>query len=85
MKLKDVDYEINEELYSVNCVLQMLIRQYDRKIPEDVMHYIEKASNIAENHLGKDFIKEIDITDMKLVSRVTFDMDTIKDLEKIKK
>ena len=85
MKLKDVDYERNEELYSVNCVLQMLIRQYDRKIPEDVMHNIEKASNLAENHLAKDFIPEADIDNMKLVSRVTFDMDSIEELQKIRK
>lgn len=85
MKLKEVEYEISEELYSVNCVLQMLMQQYDGKIPEDVIQSIEKTICIADKYLGKDFIKEMDITNMKLVSKVTFNMDTIKDLEKYKK
>lgn len=83
MKLKKVDYEISEELYSVNCVLQMLMQQYEGKIPNDVMESIEKAIILADRHLGKEFIPKMDIIDMKLVF-VAFDMDTIKDLENIK-
>lgn len=82
MRKKEVDYEINEDLYAVNSVLQMLIQQYDRKIPEDVLDSIERASTLADEHLGKDFIPEADIQDMKLISRVTFDMDSIKDIKK---
>ena len=85
MRKKEVDYEINEDLYAVNSVLQMLIQQYDRKIPEDVLDSIERASTLADEHLGKDFIKDADILDMKLVSRVAFNVDTTKDLEKSKK
>jgi len=84
MNLKEFDYEVNEDLYAVNTILIMLMQQYDRKIPDDVMEQIEKASVLADKHLGKDFIPNMDIEDMKLVSRVTFNMDTMKDLEKSK-
>ena len=77
MKKKEVDYEIDENLYTVNSILQMIMQQYDEKIPEDVMETIEKASVLADQHLGKNFIPKADIEDMKLISRVTFDMDSI--------
>lgn len=38
-----------------------------------------------EEQLEEDFIPEVDIKDMKLVSRVSFDMDSIKELEKTRK
>ncbi|MBR3325249.1 MAG: hypothetical protein IKG14_04305 [Clostridia bacterium] len=77
MKKKEVDYEIDENLYTVNSILQMIMQQYDEKIPEDVMATIEKASVLADQHLGKNFIPKADIQDMKLISRVTFDMDSL--------
>lgn len=77
MKKKEVDYEVNEDLYTLNSILQMLMRQYDQKVPEDVIETIEKASVLADKHLGKDYIPRADIKHMKLISRVTFDMDSI--------
>ena len=55
-----------------------LLQQYNQKVPEDVLESIEKASILADNHLGKDYIPKADIHSMKLISRVTFDMDTIE-------
>ena len=78
MKKKEVDYEVDEKLYTLNSILQMLVQQYDQKVPEDVIETIEKASMLADNHLGKDYIPKADIQDMKLISRVTFDMDSIQ-------
>lgn len=85
MKLKEVDYEISEELFATNCMLKMLINEYDGKIPNDVIDSIEHSLVLAEKHLAKDFIPEVDIDKMKLVSRVTFDMDSIKRIRKNKK
>lgn len=41
MKLKEVDYEISEELFATSCMLKMLIDEYDEKIPNDVIESIE--------------------------------------------
>lgn len=81
MKLKQVDYEISEELFATSCMLKMLSSEYDGKIPEDVIESIEHAIFIADKHLAKEFKTE-DIKKMQLVSRVTFDMDSLKELEK---
>ena len=78
MKLKQVDYEISEELFATSCMLKMLISEYDGKIPNDVMESIEHSIVLADRHLAKDFIPDADIKDMKLVSRITFDMDSLK-------
>ena len=85
MKLKEVDYEISEELFATSCMLKMLINEYDGKIPNDVIDSIEHSLVLAEKHLAKDFIPEVDIDEMKLVSRVTFDMDSIERIRKNKK
>lgn len=85
MKLKEVDYEISEELFATSCMLKMLIDEYDEKIPNDVIESIEHSLVLAEKHLAKDFIPEVDIDKMKLVSRVTFDMDSIKELKNVRK
>lgn len=85
MKLKQVDYEISEELFATSCMLKMLSSEYDGKIPNDVMESIEHSIVLADRHLAKDFIPDADIKDMKLVSRITFDMDSIKELKKIRK
>ena len=85
MKLKQVDYEISEELFATSCMLKMLSSEYDGKIPNDVMESIEHSIVLADRHLAKDFIPDADIKDMKLVSRITFDMDSIKELIKIRK
>lgn len=82
MKLKEVDYEISEELYATRCMLNMICNEYDEKIPEDVIESIEKTLYLIDKHLGKNFEPEVDIKDMKLVSRVTFDMDSIKEIVK---
>ena len=82
MKLKEVDYEISEELYATRCMLNMICNEYDEKIPEDVIESIEKTIYLVDKHLGKNFEPEVDIKDMKLVSRVTFDMDSIKEIVK---
>ena len=85
MKLKEFDYEISEELFATSCILKMLCDEYDGKIPNDVIESIEHTINIADKHLAKDFVPHVDIQDMKLVSRVTFNMDTEKELEQIRK
>lgn len=85
MKLKQVDYEISEELFATSCMLKMLSSEYDGKIPNDVMESIEHSIVLADRHLAKDFIPDADIKDMKLVSRINFDMDSIKELKKIRK
>ena len=82
MKLKEVDYEISEELFATRCMLNMICNEYDEKIPEDVIESIEKTLYLIDKHLGKNFEPEVDIKDMKLVSRVTFDMDSIKEIVK---
>ena len=82
MKLKEVDYEINEELFITSSILKMLSNDYDSKIPEEVMKSIDHTICLADKYLAKDFIPEADIKKMKLVSRISFDMDTIKDVEK---
>ena len=85
MKLKEVDYEISEELFATSCMLKMLSNEYDGKIPKDVMESIEHSIVLADRHLAEDFIPDADITNMKLVSRITFDMNSLKELEKIRK
>lgn len=85
MKLKEVDYEISEELFATSRMLNMLCNEYDEKLPEDVMDSLEHTIVLVERHLEEDFIPEVDIKDMKLVSRVSFDMDSIKELEKTRK
>lgn len=85
MKLKQVDYEISEELFATSCMLKMLSSEYDGKIPNDVMESIEHSIVLADRHLAEDFIPDADITDMKLVSRITFDMNSLKELKKIRK
>ena len=85
MKLKEVDYVVSEELFATSCMLKMLINEYGGKIPNDVIDSIEHSLVLAEKHLAKDFIPEVDIDKMKLVSRVTFDMDSIKELKNVKK
>ena len=66
-------------------MLKMLSNEYDGKIPKDVMESIEHSIVLADRHLAEDFIPDADITDMKLVSRITFDMNSLKELEKIRK
>ena len=85
MKLKQVDYEISEELFATSCMLKMLSSEYDGKIPNDVMESIEHSIVLADRHLAKDFIPDADIKDMKLASRITFDMDSIKELKNVRK
>ena len=53
MKLKEVDYEISEELFATSCMLKMLIDEYDEKIPNDVIESIEHSLVLAEKHLAK--------------------------------
>ena len=85
MKLKEVEYEISEELYATRCMLNMICNEYYEKIPEDVIESIEKTIYLVDKHLGENFEPEVDIKDMKLVSRVTFDMDSLKEIEKNRK
>lgn len=85
MKLKEVDYVISEELFVTSCMLKMLCNEYDGKIPREVMESIEHSIILSDKHLAKDFEPIADIKDMKYVSRVTFDIDSIKELEKIRK
>ena len=82
MKLKEVDYEISEELYATRCILNMICNEYDEKIPEDIIESIEKSIYLVDKHLGKNFEPKVDIKNMKLVSRVTFDMDSLKEIER---
>lgn len=84
MKLKEVDYEISEELYATRCMLDMICNEYDEKLPKDVIESIERSIYLVDKHLGKNFEPKADIKDIKLVSRVTFDMDSLK-IEKIVK
>lgn len=82
MKLKKFDYTISEELFTTSCMLKMLCNEYDEKIPKDVMESLEHTILLADKHLAKDFEPIADIKEMELVSRVTFDMDSIKEIKK---
>lgn len=84
MKLKEVDYKLNEELFTTSRMLNMLCDAYDGKLPQDVMESLEHTIVLAERHIEKEFIPEVDITDIKFLSRVTFNMNTKKELKKYK-
>ena len=84
MKTKVVNYKMNNELYITSQILNMVCDQYDGKLPDDVMDSLEHTINIAEKHIEKDFEPSVDIKDMQLITRVTFDMDSINKKKEIK-
>lgn len=85
MKLKEVDYVISEELFATSRMLNMICDAYNGKLPKDVMQSLEHTILLAERHIEENFIPKVDIKDIKFLSRVTFNMDSLKELKKYKK
>lgn len=84
MKLITKDFIVNEDEYISYQLLELVYGKYASKMPKESAYHLQEAMKYLIKDLEKGYPK-LDITDNKLVERITFNEDTLKDLKKAQK
>ena len=85
MKLITKDFIVDEQELVAYHMLQLFYSTYGRAVPEECEKHLKQALDLLVKDLEKDYSNELDIVDDKLIERITFNEDTLKDLEKNRK
>ena len=85
MKLITKDFIVDEQELVAYHMLQLFYSTYGRAVPEDCEKHLKQALDLLVKDLEKEYSNELDIVDDQLIERITFNEDTLKDLEKYRK
>lgn len=85
MKLVTKDFIIDEEEFTAYHLLQLVYGAYGSKVPKECKEHLQQALHYLIKDLEKDYPEDLDIVDNKILERITFNKDTLKDLKNNKK
>ena len=85
MKLITKDFVVDEQELVAYHMLQLFYSTYGRAVPEECEEHLKQALDLLVKDLEKEYLNGLDIVDDKLIERITFNEDTLKDLEKYRK
>lgn len=82
MKLVTKDIVVDEEEFIAYQLLELVYGRYRTKIPKKSAEHLQQTLHFLLEDLQKDYPEHLDITDNKLIDRVTFNEDTLDDIKK---
>ena len=85
MKLITKDFIVDEQELVAYHMLQLFYGNYSHAVPKECEEHLKQALDLLVKDLEKEYSNELDIVDDKLIERITFNEDTLKDLEKNRK
>lgn len=79
MRTKTMDFIVDEDEFIAYQIIQLVYGKYSHSMPKKAVEHIQKAMRYIIEDLEEGY-PALDITDNKVIERVTFNLDTYKNL-----